>query len=235
MNVTALAEVLDSAKCVFFDFDGPLCRLFSAYPATRVAGQLRQELDSRAPGLLSTSAHDSGDPHSILTAARRELPDDGIVRNVERLLTRAEKEAAETAAPTPYAHDVVTELHMLGRTLAVTSNNSAAAIEVHLEAQGLGGFFSPHVHGRRPDGSGLKPDPDCLWRALESTGAAPGQCVMIGDSPSDWEAAQIAGVAFIGYARAPHKAQALEGAGSPLTVGSMGAILHALRGTTAPR
>ncbi|MFW6695175.1 HAD family hydrolase [Streptomyces sp. MAR4 CNX-425] len=234
MNVTALAEVLDSAKCVFFDFDGPLCRLFAAYPATEVAGQLRRELDSRAPGLLRTSPHDPGDPHSLLTAARRELPGDGIVRTVERLLTEAEKKAAETAAPTPYAHDVVTELHLLGRTLAVTSNNAAAAIEVHLETQGLGGYFSPHVHGRRPDASGLKPDPDCLLRALESTGAAPGQCVMIGDSPSDWKAAHLAGVGFIGYARAPHKAHALETAGAPLTVGSMGAILHALRGTTAP-
>ncbi|WP_326796657.1 HAD-IA family hydrolase [Streptomyces sp. NBC_01808] len=235
MNVTALEEVLESAKCVFFDFDGPICRLFSAYPAAQVAGQLRTMLHRRAAGMAGTPEYDSNDPHSILAAARRLLPDDGIVREVEMLLTKEEKTAAATATPTPYAHELVAELHTLGRTLAITSNNSAAAIQVHLEWQELSQYFSPHVHGRRPDGSGLKPDPDCLRRALESTGTTPGDCVMLGDTPSDWQAAKAVGVAFIGYARAPHKEQALRQADAPLTVGSLDAVLHALRGTATSR
>ncbi|MEO3766970.1 HAD-IA family hydrolase [Streptomyces sp. B8F3] len=233
MTVTALEEVLESAKCVFFDFDGPVCRLFSAYPAAHVAGQLLTMLDGHAPGLPSSSEHDPNDPLSILSAARKRFDDD-MVQNVERRLTGAEKEAAATATPTPYAHELIAELHTLGRTLAITSNNSAAAIQVHLNGQGLGRYFSPHIHGRRPDGSGLKPDPDCLLRALESTGTTPGDCVMIGDTPSDWQAAEAAGVAFIGYARAAHKEQALREADAPLTVGSLEAVLHELRGTTTP-
>ncbi|MFF0728971.1 HAD family hydrolase [Streptomyces sp. NPDC004134] len=235
MNVTALEEVLESVKCVFFDFDGPICRLFSAHPAAQVAGQLHTMLDSCAPGMVGPSEYDSNDPHSILAAARKLLPDDDMVRKVEMLLTQEEKAAAATATPTADAHELVSELHGLGRSLAITSNNSAAAIQVHLERQELSQYFSSHVHGRRPDGSGLKPDPDCLWRAIGSTGTTPDQCVMIGDTPSDWHAAMAAGVAFIGYARAPHKEQALRETGAPLVVDSMGAMLHVLRGTAPSR
>ncbi|AUH42305.1 HAD family hydrolase [Streptomyces sp. CMB-StM0423] len=233
MNVTALEEVLESAKCVFFDFDGPICRLFSAYPAAHVAGQLRTMLDSYAPGRLGTSERHSSDPLSILSAAR-DLFDDDVIQKVEGRLTEAEKEAAATATPTRYAHELITELHTLGRTLAVTSNNSPAAIQVHLKGRELSDYFSPHIHGRRPDGSHLKPDPDCLWRAVESTGTALEQCVMIGDTPADWKAAKSAGVAFIGYAPMSRKEQALKDARAPVMVRSLDAIRDALRGTATP-
>ncbi|AKH83117.1 hypothetical protein AA958_13725 [Streptomyces sp. CNQ-509] len=230
MNATPLAAALDSAKCVFFDFDGPICRLFSAHPAGLIAGQLLDLLDHWAPRLLGPGMYRPNDPLGILSAALQVAPDHEVIPTAEQLLTQEEQKAARHATSTPDAHALIEELDGQGRALAITSNNSAAAIRVYLDRHGLAPCFSPHVHGRRADPIRLKPDPDCLWRALESTGAMPGECLMIGDSPSDWKAAETAGVNFVGYARAPHKAEALEQAGVRLIVHSMKEILDAISG-----
>jgi HAD superfamily hydrolase (TIGR01509 family) len=230
MNMTPLAAALDSAKCVFFDFDGPICRLFSARPADLIARRLLNLLDDEEPLLLAEETYLPHDPLGILSAALRAAPDHELIPAAEQQLTQEEQRAARHATSTPDAHALIEELYGQGRALAITSNNSAAAIRVYLDRHGLAPYFSPHVHGRRADPIRLKPDPDCLWRALESTGTMPGECLMIGDSPSDWKAAETAGVTFVGYARAPHKAEALERAGVRLIVHSMKEILDAISG-----
>lgn len=229
--MTPLSAALDSAKCVFFDFDGPICRLFSEHPADLVAGRLRKLLDDKAPRVLAGNKYQPHDPHSILRAALRAAPGHELIRTVEQQLTDEEETAAGSAASTPNAHALIEELHGQGRTLAVTSNNSATAIRVYLNRHGLDKYFSPHVHGRQADRIRLKPDPDCLKRALESTGATPGECLMIGDTPSDWEAADEAGVGFVGYARVTRKVEALEQKKVQLIVRSMEEVLDAIRGT----
>lgn len=230
--MTPLAAALDSAKCVFFDFDGPICRLFAAHPAAGVAERLLALLADRAPGLLDEETYEPNHPHSILTAVLRAAPDQEVIRAAEQLLTEAEQTAARSAEPTRDAGAVTEELRRHGRTLAITSNNSATAIRDYLGRHGLAEHFSTHVHGRQADPIRLKPDPDCLLRALKSTGTTPGECLMIGDTPSDWEAAKEARVAFIGYAHAPRKADALEQAGVRLIVGSMKEMLDAIPGTS---
>ncbi len=229
--MTPLAAALDSAKCVFFDFDGPICRLFSEHPAALVAGRLRKLLDDKAPRLLAGDEYEPHDPHSILRAALHAAPGHELIRTVEQKLTQEEETAAGSAASTPSAHALIEELHGQGRTLAVTSNNSATAIRVYLNRYGLDKYFSPHVHGRQADPILLKPDPDCLSRALKSTGTEPGECLMIGDTPSDWAAAKDVGVAFVGYARTTPKAEALKQEEVQLIVGSMKEVLQAIRGT----
>ncbi len=49
------------------------------------------------------------------------------------------------------------------------------------------------------DAKRSKPDPDIVEAAIELSGIAPGQLVMIGDTPYDVEAAIRAGVAIIGF------------------------------------
>lgn len=229
--MTPLAAALDSATCVFFDFDGPICRLFSEHPADLVAGRLLKLLDDEAPRLLEDEDYRPHDPHSILSAALRAAPGHELIRTVEHRLTQEEETAAGSAASTPSAHALIEELHGQGRTLAVTSNNSATAIRVYLNRHGLDKYFSPHIHGRQADRIRLKPDPDCLRRALESTGAKPGECLMIGDTLPDWEAAKDAGVDFVGYARTEPKAEALAQEEVQLIVRSMQEVLDAIRGT----
>jgi phosphoglycolate phosphatase-like HAD superfamily hydrolase len=51
----------------------------------------------------------------------------------------------------------------------------------------------------------MKPSPAPVLAALDELAADPRECVMVGDSTSDIEAAQAAGVIAIGYANKPGK------------------------------
>jgi phosphoglycolate phosphatase-like HAD superfamily hydrolase len=52
--------------------------------------------------------------------------------------------------------------------------------------------FFDHVQGT--DGFPAKPNPDVIFKALEGLGAQPEDCLFVGDSPADMEAAKRAGV-----------------------------------------
>jgi HAD superfamily hydrolase (TIGR01509 family) len=60
-----------------------------------------------------------------------------------------------------------------------------------LERFGLLPFFA-HVQGT--DGFPAKPHPEVIFAALQGLGAEPAECLMVGDAPSDLEAARRAGV-----------------------------------------
>lgn len=59
------------------------------------------------------------------------------------------------------------------------------------EKFGLLPYFD-HVQGT--DGFPAKPNPDVIFHALEALGASPEDCLFVGDSPADMEAAKRAGV-----------------------------------------
>ncbi|MEU8045890.1 HAD-IA family hydrolase [Micromonospora echinofusca] len=58
----------------------------------------------------------------------------------------------------------------------------------------------------------MKPDPFPVLAAGRELGAEPAECVLVGDSVSDIEAAHAAGVAAIGYANKPGKRERFDAA-----------------------
>jgi HAD superfamily hydrolase (TIGR01509 family) len=220
-----MRELIEAAKAVLFDFDGPVCHLFQGRPSSAIAERLRYVAvagdngEGRGDRLPRTD-----DPLEILRAAfdQAVLVERGIARDIERALTEEEVEAAPHAFPTAYADALVRTLAATGRQLAVTTNNSQQAVERYLETRLTGELFSGRIHGRNAEGElRLKPDPDCLLRALESTGTPAQEALMIGDAPRDLEAARAAGVAFLGYARNERKAEQLRAAGARHIVDSL--------------
>ncbi|MFF3322242.1 HAD family hydrolase [Streptomyces sp. NPDC002889] len=230
-NVTSLRDLIAPAKCVLFDFDGPVCRLFHGHPAADVAaalrarGRQRVDLFDRAVRMDDTSA---GDPHALLTAADLAFPGSELVPELERLLTAEELRATRTALPTEGADRLIARLSAAGVHLAITTNNSAAAALRYLQRAGLAQYFGDHIHGRLPDPRLLKPNPHCLSRALEVSGFTAGESLMIGDSPADYEAASKLGVRFLGYARNEAKRRHLWEAGARLYVPSFAPLLEAV-------
>lgn len=219
---------LRAAKAVFFDFDGPLCDVFSSYPAADVAGELKavaQGFGIRLPALLASSS----DPHGILralgaaeTGATGAEHTGALHAALEAKLAELEALAAKLAQPTPYASDLVLRLHAQGKRLLVTSNNAEGAVWAHLQAEGIDKWFD-HVVGRNPsDASLMKPDPHCVKRALELVALPPGDGLLIGDQPTDAEAARAAGVPFLGYAPDPTRSSALRAAQAGEVVESLG-------------
>ncbi|WP_051722988.1 HAD family hydrolase [Streptomyces albus] len=258
-----LGALLASVKCVLFDFDGPVCDLFARRPAPGVADVMRARLRKLHPvpvapggsGRIDVPA--TRDPHALLRAlalgagvpgsdgpgADRSGPDgpgahpaapSGTVAELERLLAAEEVRAAACAEPAPYADELVQRLHATGHALAVTTNNAAEAAETYLERRGLAELFRPHVHGRVAEPWLLKPDPDCLHRALRSTGHDAAMALMIGDSTADLLAARAAGVRFLGYARDEAHRRRLLDAGAELVVTSYRDVLAALPARREP-
>ena len=214
-----MRDLIEAAKCVLFDFDGPICHLFRDRPTPGIAERLRQavlageEDDSWLP--------ETSDPLEILRLAFEQpvLVERGVARDIERALTKEEVQAAPGAFPTAYADTLIRTLAATGRRLAVTTNNSPQAVERYLQTRLTSELFADRIHGRSSEGAlKLKPDPDCLLRALESTGTDAKEALMIGDAPRDLEAARAAGVAFLGYARNERKAAELRDAGAEHTV-----------------
>ncbi|MFD0023385.1 HAD family hydrolase [Streptomyces sp. NPDC058382] len=228
-----LQALFASAKCVFFDFDGPVCDLFSDHTSVLIAGVLAGELAAHGGDPALVRAHEGGrDPLAMLKAVADAGAGRALVARLERRLTDEEVRAAGSADPTPDADQLIRLLHEEGYGLAVTTNNSADAVARYLGRQGTADCFGRHIHGRAPDPRLLKPDPHCLGRALESTGSAAADALMIGDSPADLLAARALGVPFIGYAKNDHKRGQL-GSGRAVVVRRLRSLVEVVQGAAA--
>ncbi|GHI06716.1 hypothetical protein AQI88_30335 [Streptomyces cellostaticus] len=203
-------ERLTDAGCVLFDFDGPICRLYPRGAAV--------EWTDKDPYLVLREVH----------RARAERRPGDLVEDMDAKLTEFELAAVPSALPTPGADQLVTWLHGRGSRLAVVTNNAARAADRYLRDHGLRPCFEA-VHGRSADPDLMKPDPDVLHRALRGLGLRPDEAVMIGDTPADFDAAERAGVRFIGYGRNAEKRLRLRDAGAKVVLGSYGPVLELAR------
>jgi HAD superfamily hydrolase (TIGR01549 family) len=99
----------------------------------------------------------------------------------------------------PHAVEVLSQLG--GRKPTATTKGGANT-RIVLERFGLLPYID-HVQGT--DGFPAKPNPEVLFRAMAGLGAKPEECLFVGDSTSDMEAAKRAGVqscaATYGYGR----------------------------------
>jgi HAD superfamily hydrolase (TIGR01509 family) len=230
-EIAELRESVTRARVVLWDFDGPICRLFAGHSAERVATDLVDWLAGRGlHGLLTEKERKSLDPHVVLRAVDRRHPGSDLVAELEERLTKEELRATDSAMPTAYADPLIRTWTATGSRLAIATNNSPRVVRRYLRSRGLVSCFSPHIYGRTQNLHHLKPDPHCLNRALNAMGAAPSAALMIGDTPSDFVAAQRAGVPFLGYARNAHKEKLLRDAGATSVVGSLEPLLKVLRG-----
>jgi beta-phosphoglucomutase-like phosphatase (HAD superfamily) len=228
-----LRELITRARYVLFDFDGPICRLFAGYSATRIAEELVKWLDSHGlKDLLTEDEQRALDPHIPLHAVNRRRPGSDLVAELEEWLTEQELRAVPSAWPTQYADPLIRTWIALGARLAITTNNSARAATRYLSTRGLSECFGPYVYGRTEQLRRMKPSPYWLDQALSAMGADRSAALMIGDAPSDFEAAGQAGVRFLGYARNDRKLKELSQAGVPPQhiVSSLKPVLDVLRG-----
>ncbi|MFJ5534594.1 HAD family hydrolase [Streptomyces sp. NPDC093261] len=234
MSVTAetekLRELVEDARFVLFDFDGPICRLFARHPAAEVARAMREWLHGQGLRLpAAEEQREQPDPQAVLRTVHRRHPGSDLVAELEEVLTQHELRAVPSAMPTPYADPLIRTWTARGARLAITTNNSARTVSLYLAGRGLAGCFAPHIYGRTHELHRMKPDPYPLNRARRAMGAASGNTVMIGDAPSDLHAARRAGVPFLGYAHNEDKEKILREAGAEVVVRSLEAVLWILR------
>ncbi|MFG2889296.1 HAD family hydrolase [Streptomyces sp. NPDC048248] len=227
MGSDDLRRTLARASAVLFDFDGPLCDVFAGMPAPEVAGELARQA-AAVDHSLSAKLSETGDPLEVLRLTYQADPQLGL--RIEQALTSTEVAAVAVAGcPTPGAVAALEAVQTAGRRIAVVSNNSAECVRSFLARHSLDGYVR-EVVGRaatRPDL--MKPHPHSLLRAAELLEVGPSECVLIGDSLTDIQAAHLAGGTAIGYANKPHKRYAFAEAGAEAVIECMEAIADAMR------
>lgn len=184
-KIKLLQELLAEVQCVLWDFDGPICDLFSGYPAYRIADALKRELYHH--DLLTKEIALQNDPQAIFrsSAPMWNSDDEKLVKLflwMEHKLTEDELKAAATAIPTNLYQEVVAHLIKRKIKMAVTTNNSPLAVELFFKSWSVR-QFGKNVFGRTgPNPDDLKPNTLFLLEAMKKLKVHPSKCLMIGDS-----------------------------------------------------
>ncbi|GIJ47161.1 hydrolase [Virgisporangium aliadipatigenens] len=201
--MSRLASIVKRARVLLLDFDGPVCSVFAGYPADTIAAELRRALVDQGMS-LPAELLDEPDPLEVLRySATLNRP--GVMRKVDEVFRAAEVAAVRSASPTPFAREAIVTAHQTGRRVAIVSNNSGEAVREYLVERRLTRCVFSVVGRPADDPAKMKPDPVVLLVAMKSLGAQESDCLMIGDSVSDIQAARAAGVPVVGYANKPGK------------------------------
>jgi HAD superfamily hydrolase (TIGR01549 family) len=169
-----------------FDVDGTLVD-----SAEDICGAIRGVLSKTAVGPVSDQFLQTYIGRHLNDLYKHLLPDldaaqaDAMLQDYRSIYaardhcnTRAYDGVAETLARLP------------GRKSTATTKGTPTT-RIVLERFKLLPYFD-HVQGT--DGFPAKPEPDVIFKALEGLNAKPEDCLFVGDSPADMEAAKRAGV-----------------------------------------
>jgi HAD superfamily hydrolase (TIGR01509 family) len=228
MTRRSLPQIISAARHILLDFDGPVCSIYAGTPASVIAGQLRQALQAAGISLPDEAASEP-DPLEVFRAVARISDESAIT--AQQLLTAFERRAITTARPAHGSADLIITAYRTGRTITIVSNNSGAAIAAYLAAHDLTGYIRVVIGRDDHDPDLMKPSPYRVRAAVGLLDAEPSECAFIGDSATDVLAGRLAGVAIIGYATKPGKADQLTRAGADAVTTELAEISTALRAT----
>ncbi|GHI07977.1 hypothetical protein AQI88_40300 [Streptomyces cellostaticus] len=175
-----LVDALRTAGAVILGFDGTLTRL--ALDATGLV----QEFLPEAAGWYD-------DPLDLLRPSRRHRPSERL----EEELASLETAAAREAEPLPCSDLLVRTLADKGRPLAVVTDHSTRAAFAYLGERRLLGCLPGGVHGRHALHTPLMPDPHHLVQAARHFYLPPSDCLVIGSTGPEQDAALTAGMRFV--------------------------------------
>ncbi len=175
-------------NAVLFDLDGVLLDSFEAWAS-----------------LVDTAARHFGHPSVTREAFRAVYGQptqsdvdhffpDQTVEAVEAYYEAHFAEHAGAAEVVPGAVDVLATLDRQGVPTAVITNTPSGLARQMLERASL----APNAVVGGSDVPKPKPAPDMVYRACEVLGVEPWDALVVGDSPSDKQAAAAAGAPFAG-------------------------------------
>lgn len=207
-HVETLRRLLMSTEALLLDFDGPVCSVFAGFPAVAVAHQLREVLADCGHIDLPPRVQAATDPFEVLRHAA-ELGDEES-RYVEAAFTAHELESIASAEPTPGAAELMTAWNAKGLPLSIVSNNSKLCVEAYLIRHDLQRYVNYLACRSTSDVKRLKPNTYLIKEATLNVMTTSDKCILIGDSPSDIQAASKANVRSIGFANKPGKVDVLQ-------------------------
>jgi HAD superfamily hydrolase (TIGR01509 family) len=129
----------------------------------------------------------------------------------------------------PGARDLLKGLKDRGLTVVLASSASEREMKALLTALDAEGLYDDVTTSA--DAEGAKPAPDILQVALDKAGLSASDAVMVGDAVWDGEAAERAGLRFVGVTCGGTSEQALRGAGAVEVWAGPQALLDGLGGS----
>lgn len=197
-------------KCVIFDLDNTLVESFELHlrsyqRAFAEAGVViaREDIVKRY-GVRMREAVRQIAAERMPGASREQI--EGIIARKKKYFLDMVKDVKPYAA----TRRVLSELRGAGYKTALASSSPRDVIEALLEHLSLKGAFDAVIAGNEV--SETKPAPQVLLRAAEALGVAPGECVYVGDTVFDAQAADAAGMPFVGVTTGVHSGTEMQGA-----------------------
>lgn len=221
-----LGNAIHQARCLLISFDGSICTLFAGTSVDSVTDRLRAEIKNTGLS-MPHRVEAATDPLDILRFAASL--GSKLASRVEAQLTELECAAIPTALPTRYCDDVLLACRESGRSAAIISANSSAAIRAYLDLHDLAEQFALVAARTGPDPTILPPSPRLIEQAITALHVRPAECVVIGSAPNDIQAAQAAGVPSIAYVKTSDDAEYQVQAGASTFVYSLADLVLRLR------
>ena len=202
-------------RAALFDLDGTLID-----SATGIASALNRTLQDlgHAPeseALIRTWIGDGARQllRQGLQHAGGDLPDGNAFEAAYALLMRHYADSLPLQARAyPGAEDALHGLRARGVRVGLCTNTPQRDIPPLFEAVGWSDLFDAVVGGDTLPVH--KPDPEPLWHIARGFGADPVQCLMVGDSRTDAEAADAAGMPLVLVDYGYHRGYDLQAAGA---------------------
>jgi phosphoglycolate phosphatase-like HAD superfamily hydrolase len=224
-----MRALMKNTTSVIFDFDGPICGLFSDTSASLVANFLKEVLLSH--NCLYKEVLTEDDPMVIFRKSLF-LWDQGkreVFLELLNVLKYWECNAAETAKPTKNFFAFYSYLEEHGMKTAIATNNCNQAVETYFNRYTHTPQLLENTFGRVGyNPHDLKPNPLFLKQAMNRLKVSSDECLMIGDSVTDFEAAKQVGIRFIGHTTTYMKADLLLEAGAEVVISDYDQLLKAL-------
>jgi HAD superfamily hydrolase (TIGR01549 family) len=184
-------------RAVFFDLDGTILNnTFKAKEAKTAVIERITEL-----GLDTRNISIDDTVKSMLEKAEAQVQKGGrltresLRKNLSAVLDRFDVEALSESKLTKGATHVMCELKKSGVKVGLVSNSGSKGVELALKKFDLARFFDLVI--TRDDVKRIKPNGDCIRKALSTLGYRPNDAAYVGDSWIDVMAAKDAGVMAI--------------------------------------
>jgi pyrophosphatase PpaX len=184
-------------RAVFFDLDGTI--LNSTFKAKEAKTAVIERISDLGLDIRSISIDDTVE--SMLEKAEAQvakgerLSIESLRKNLSAVLDRFDVEALSESKLTKGATFAICELKKSGVKVGLVSNSGSKGIKLALRKFDLDGFFDVVI--TRDDVKRIKPNGDCIRKALSTLGYRPNDAAYVGDSWIDVMAAKDAGVMAI--------------------------------------
>ena len=197
-------------KAVVFDLDGTL--MDSKIDYEKMSNRIRELLVTMG---FPEPLEDRRKVYQVIrggaaTLREYELPEaslEATMAEMETIMNDIELEALDTMKLKPFAKEAVAELRGEGLRLGVATRSHREYTLRGLKKYDMLCFF--HQVVARDDVPYPKPDPRHLLYTIKLLGVDPGDTLFIGDTTTDLQTADAAGVEFVGYWRDDAWAQRL--------------------------